>query len=191
MRTSRESLKSTGREQQVERRDRRVNRTRLVAILVALVALVPTVMLLTACPSPGGGGGGSASIGATWIEPEIMDDSVSIPTSEVENHRNVHFKVETDDRDMHFMAYVLNGQVHVRASVCPPCWGIAYSLDRDILVCDMCATTFSARTGDGIRGPCVNYPKAAVAYDAVAGSIVMSRADLSAAYEDTLEPGWP
>ncbi len=191
MRTKRETSKSTGGEQDFELRYRRVNRARLVVMLVALAALVPTVLLLTACPSPGDGGGGGASIGATWIEPEIMGDSVSIPTSEVENHRNVHFKVETDDRDMHFMAYVLNGQIHVRASVCPPCWGIAYSLDRDILVCDMCATTFSARTGDGIRGPCVNYPKAAVAYDTVDGSIVMSKADLSVAYNDTLQPGSP
>ncbi len=188
MRTNKETLKRTRREQELELHDRRVKRNRLVIMLVVLVA---TMVVGTACPSPGDGGRNNVSIGATWIEPHVVGGSVSIPVSEVENHRNVHFRVDTESGDMHFMAYMLDAQIHVRANVCPPCRGIGYSLDGDVLVCDMCATTFDARTGNGIKGACVNYPKAAVPYDIVAGSIVMNRADLSVAYQDTLEPGWP
>ncbi|MFU8796001.1 MAG: Fe-S-containing protein, partial [Dehalococcoidia bacterium] len=190
-RTKRGNPTGTGREQVFELHNRSVNRTRLAITVVVLAAFVATMVLLAACPGPGEGGLSSGSIVATWIEPQSAGDTVSIPVREVENHRNVHFTVETEDRDMHFMAYVLNGQIHVRASVCPPCWAKQYSLDNDILVCDMCATTFRARTGDGIRGACVNYPKASVAYEIVDGIIVMGRNDLIAAYENTLEPGWP
>ncbi len=171
-----------------ELRRTRTGRIRWVAIAAAIVVLAVLVVQLI---QPGGNGLSGGPIKAEWVEPHVEGDVVSISLADVERSRNIHFRVETDNRDMHFMAYKLNGQIHVRASVCPPCWGIEYSLDRDVLVCDMCGTTFRARTGDGIRGPCDDYPKAAVAYDAVAGSIVMSRADLSAAYEDTLEPGWP
>ena len=188
MGTKEETLNGTRREQEFELRNRRVKRNMLVIVLVVLVA---TMVVLTSCPSPGDGGLNNVSIGATWIEPHVVGDSVSIPVSEVENHRNVHFRIETESGDMNFMAYALNGQIHVRASVCPPCWGISYSLEKDVLVCDMCATTFRAATGDGIRGACVNYPKAAVPYETVAGSIVMNKADLIAAYQDTMEPGWP
>lgn len=128
---------------------------------------------------------------AVWIEPHVVGDIVSISVSEVENSRNVHFEVETQTGDMHFMAYILNGEIRVRASVCPPCQGIGYSLDKDILVCDTCATTFRAKTGDGIKGACVNYPKAGVPYETIDGSIVTKKADLLVAYENTLEPGWP
>ena len=188
MRTNKETLERTSREQDLKLYDRRVKWNRLVIMLVVLVV---TVAVVTSCPSPGDGGRNNVSIGATWIEPHVVGDSVSIQVSEVENHRNVHFRVGTESGDMHFMAYVLNGQIHVRASVCPPCRGIGYSLDKDVLVCDMCATTFSARTGDGIKGACVNYPKSAVPYDTVDGSIVMNKADFLIAYENTLAPGWP
>jgi len=164
------------------------SRVRWVAIAAAIVVLAVVIVNLVQSGDSTLNGG---PIKAEWVEPHVAGDVVSMSLAEVEQSGNVHFKVETEERDMHFMAYVLNGQIHVRASVCPPCWGIAYSLDRDILVCDMCATTFSARTGDGIRGPCVNYPKAAVAYETVDDSIVMSKTDLSLAYENTLEPGWP
>ena len=130
-------------------------------------------------------------IRAAWIEPQVGGDVVSFPVSEVENNRNIHFLVETQSRAMHFMAYVWNGKIYIRANVCPPCLGIGYSLRRGILVCDMCATTFEAATGDGIRGACVDYPKAAVPYEIIDGSIVTKKADLVVAYENTLEPGWP
>jgi hypothetical protein len=33
-------------------------------------------------------------------------------------------------------------------------------LNKDVLVCDRCGTRFKAKSGDGIDGACVDYPKA-------------------------------
>jgi hypothetical protein len=103
----------------------------------------------------------------------------------IEANWNTHFKAG----NMNFMAYMLDGQIMVRANVCPPCKSIGFTLDKNILVCDRCATTFSAPTGDGIQGACVDFPKAAVAYEIVGDNLVMKEADLVKAYEDTLSPG--
>ena len=93
--------------------------------------------------------------------------------------------------DMAFMAYELGGEVHVRANVCPPCRSIGFSLQKNILVCDTCRTTFEAKTGEGIEGACVDFPKASVPYEVTDGNIVMKGTDLIAAYQDTTEPGLP
>jgi uncharacterized membrane protein len=133
----------------------------------------------------------SGPIKAQWIEPQVNGDSVSIPVSEVENDWNTHFAVNTQTGKMTFMAYLLNNKIYVRANVCPPCRSIGYSLDGNILVCDRCATTFKADTGDGIQGACVNYPKALVPYQITNGNIVMKESDLTVAYQNTLNPNWP
>jgi len=139
----------------------------------------------TSPPSPPSG-----PIKATWIEPEVAGDTVSIPVSEVENNWNIHFKLETQGDDINFMAHLVDGEIYVRANICPPCRSIGYSLEGNILVCDTCATTFEAETGDGIEGACVDYPKAAVPYEISDGNIVMSEDDLLVAYQNTLNPGW-
>jgi len=138
----------------------------------------------TSTPPPSG------LIKATWIEPEVAGDTVSIPVSEVENNWNIHFKLETQSGDINFMAHLVDGEIYVRANICPPCRSIGYSLEGNILVCDTCATTFEAETGDGIEGACVDYPKASVPYEITDGNIVMSETDLIAAYQNTLNPGW-
>jgi len=114
---------------------------------------------------------------------------VAISLSEVEDNWNVHFNVNTQGEDMNFMAYVLDGDVYVRANVCPPCRSIGFSLEEAVLICDRCATTFGAETGDGINGACVDYPKASVPYEVSDGNVVMEGSDLIAAYEDTLVAG--
>jgi nitrite reductase/ring-hydroxylating ferredoxin subunit len=116
---------------------------------------------------------------------------VSIPVSEVENNWSVHFNLKTRDEDMNFMAYVLDGETHVRANVCPPCRSIGFSLEEAVLICDRCATTFRAKTGDGIEGACVDFPKASVPYNVSDGNVVMKSTDLITAYQDTIEPGLP
>ena len=133
----------------------------------------------------------SGPIKAKWIEPRVNGDTVSIPQSEVENNWNVHFKVDIQGSTETFMAYVLDGKIYVRANVCPPCRSIGYSLDKDVLVCDRCATRFKAKSGDGIDGACVNYPKALVPYEIAGGNLVMKNGDLVVAYQDTLKQGWP
>ena len=153
--------------------------------LVLLAMILSTVACNIFDPQSNG------PIKATWIEPQVASDTVSIPVSEVENNRNVHFNVEAQGEDMNFMAYVLDGEIHVRANVCPPCQSIGFSLEEAVLICDRCATTFRAKTGDGIEGACVDFPKAAVPYEINGGNIAMKSTDLIAAYQDTIEPGWP
>jgi nitrite reductase/ring-hydroxylating ferredoxin subunit len=137
----------------------------------------------------------SGPIEATWIEPQLEGDTVSIPVSEIEDNWNTHFKLRTEvDGEsvrLNFMAYILNGEIYVRANVCPPCRSVGYALENDILICDTCATTFNAKTGDGIGGACVDYPKATMPYKITNNQLVMNGADLITAYENTLEPGWP
>ena len=133
----------------------------------------------------------SGPIKAVWIEPQVDGSTLSIPQSEVEKNWNVHFKANIQDSTESFMAYLLGDKIYVRANVCPPCRSIGYSLDGNILVCDRCATLFQAKTGDGIKGACVDYPKALVPYEIVNGEVIMQQADLAVAYENTLKPGWP
>ncbi len=133
----------------------------------------------------------SGPIKAKIIEAQVNGDSVSIPVSEVESDWNTQFAVNAPAGNMNFMAYLLNNKIYVRADVCPPCRSIGYSLDGNILVCDRCATTFKADTGNGIQGACVNYPKALVPYEITNGNIIMKQVDLVVAYENTINPGWP
>jgi nitrite reductase/ring-hydroxylating ferredoxin subunit len=121
----------------------------------------------------------------------VLGDIISIPISEVENDKIMHFEFTTQDEDMTFMAYDLSGEIYVRANICPPCHSIGFSLQESTLVCDTCGTVFDARTGAGINGACVGYPKAAVAYEIGDGSIVMKGSDLLAAYQDTVNPAQP
>jgi nitrite reductase/ring-hydroxylating ferredoxin subunit len=131
----------------------------------------------------------SGPIKATWIDALLEGDIVSITLAEVKENWNNNFKLETADGTYNSMAYILNGELFVRANACPPCRSIGFSLDNDILVCDRCATTFDAVTGEGIGGACVDFPKASVAYEITSTSIVMSLDDLITSYEDTIEPG--
>lgn len=135
----------------------------------------------------------AGSIGATWIEAQVNGDNqtVSLPLSELESNWNTHFKLSTTDGDINFMAYVFDGEVYVRANICPPCKSVGFALDEAArkLICDRCATTFAAETGAGIAGACVDYPKASVAYEISGGNIVMAGSDLLGAHQETLLPG--
>ncbi len=131
----------------------------------------------------------SGPIKATWIDSLVEGDTLSISLTEVEENWNNNFKLETADGTRNFMTYILDGELIVRANVCPPCRSVGFSLAGDILVCDRCATTFNAVNGDGIRGACVDFPKAPVAYEITDSSIVMNIDDLVTAYEETIIPG--
>jgi uncharacterized membrane protein len=133
----------------------------------------------------------SGPIKAKLIEAQVNGDSVSIPVSAVESDWNTQFALNAQAGKMNFMAYLLNNKIYVRSDVCPPCRSIGYSLDGNTLVCDRCATTFKADTGNGIQGACVDYPKALVPYEIANGNIIMKQADLVVAYENTINPGWP
>ena len=187
---------------ELELSKKKAKRNRLMIISAVIVAIIgvgiyfavsgddgPTLTsppTSTTPPTPPSG-----PIEAVWIEPAVAGDTVSIPVSEVENNWNIHFRLPTQGDDINFMASIVDGEIYVRANACPPCGSIGFALQDDILVCDTCRTTFEAKTGDGIEGACVDYPKASVPYEITDGIIVMSEADLIVAYQDTLNPGWP
>jgi nitrite reductase/ring-hydroxylating ferredoxin subunit len=155
----------------------------LKKIILILVLLI-LVSSIVACSA--NGIQSNQRIKATWIEPQVVGDIISIPVSEVENDKIIHFEFRTQDKDMTFMAYDLSGETYVRANICPPCHSIGFSLQQSTLVCDTCGTVFDATTGAGINGACVDYPKAAVAYNMDNGNIIMKSIDLVAAYQDTV-----
>ena len=149
------------------------------------------LMTLSAVACSGNSTQDITPIKATWVTMQIAGDTASIPASEVETSKMTHFVLGTSAGDIAFMAYELGGKTHVRSNICPPCRSTSFSLKGDILVCDTCATTFDAKTGEGIKGACVDYPKAPVQYETIDGNIVMAGDDLIAAYQNTLKPGLP
>jgi nitrite reductase/ring-hydroxylating ferredoxin subunit len=168
--------------------NRKENKQMLRRIIVGAL-LLSLALIIVGCSGPTSNPTPSGPIKATLIEPQVVGDTISVPVSEVEDKWNTHFRVETQDGNMTFMAYTVGGEIYVRANICPPCHSTGFSLKEAVLVCDRCATTFSAKTGVGISGACVGYPKAAVAYEISDGNIVMKSVDLITAYQDTIEPG--
>jgi nitrite reductase/ring-hydroxylating ferredoxin subunit len=157
-----------------------------IILILASVMLVSSIVACSANDTQTG-----QLTKATWTNPQVLGDIISIPISEVENDKIMHFEFTAQDKDMTFMAYDLSGEIYVRANICPPCRSIGFSLQQSTLVCDTCGTVFDAKTGAGINGACVGYPKAAVAYEIRDGRIVMKGSDLLAAYQDTVNPAQP
>jgi nitrite reductase/ring-hydroxylating ferredoxin subunit len=153
--------------------------------IIPILVLLALVSSIVACSD--NGTQSNQLIKATWIEPQVVGDTISIPASEVESDTITHFKFRAQDEDMTFMAYDLSGEIYVRANICPPCHSIGFSLQQSTLVCDTCGTVFDAKTGAGINGACVAYPKAAVAYKIDNGNIIMKGSDLVAAYQNTVK----
>ena len=155
------------------------------AVAATTIPQTQPVPPATTAPKPAG------PIKAKEITPSVSNDTVSIPVKVVQDNWNNHFLVNAPGGTMGFMAYVLDNVIYVRASICPPCRGKTYTLDGNTLVCDVCATTFNAKTGIGIAGACVNYPKASVPYTVADGNVIMKVNDLATAYQNTLKPGLP
>ena len=153
--------------------------------LILILVLLMLVSSMVACSD--NGTQSNQRIKATWINPQVLGDIISIPVSEVENDKITHFDFRAQDKKMTFMAYDLSGETYVRANICPPCHSIGFSLQQSTLVCDTCGTVFDAKTGAGINGACVAYPKAAVAYKIDNGNIIMKGSDLVAAYQNTVK----
>jgi len=160
---------------------------------IALMSILLAAVVTAACSNgdTGGNGGVTGIVSPTWITAQQNGDTVSIPVSELDGGKMLHFSITYQNDDMAFMAYKLGGDYYVRANVCPPCGSIGFSLDGDALVCDSCRTRFEAHTGEGISGACVNYPKAEVAHEISGASVTMEMDDLVTAYENTISAGWP
>jgi nitrite reductase/ring-hydroxylating ferredoxin subunit len=156
-----------------------------------LVAAVVSLSLVIGLAGCAGTSVAADPISPKWVQAFPDGDSITLPLADVENYGNVHFKVTSGGDTAAFMAYQGTDGIVVRANVCPPCRSQGFSLAGDVLVCDTCATTFEADTGDGIQGACVDFPKAEVAYTTVGGNVVMTKADLFQAYQNTNNPGRP
>ncbi len=154
--------------------------------IIPILVLLSLILVSSIVACSGNGTQSSQRIEATWINPQVLGGIISIPISEVENDRIIHFEFRAQDKDMTFMAYDLSGEIYVRANICPPCHSIGFSLQESTLVCDTCGTVFDAKTGAGINGACVGYPKASVPYEINGGNITMQGTDLVIAYQDTI-----
>lgn len=180
-------------------------KTKVIRLIVFLVLIV-VVIILAACSAGTGNQikvpttnlsnpdlttAPSSKVSPTWVTPELADFMVVVPLDVVQNKINTHFEVALEIGKAYFMAYAYGGKTYVRADICPPCRSISYSLIKDSLVCDSCGTSFKAVDGTGIKGACVNYPKASVPYETVDGKILMNKADLTIAYQNTLGLGSP
>lgn len=148
------------------------------AIAVVIAGVILT-MGLASCSS----GGNVRQVG---INVQVTGDTVKIPVSEVNKNINTRFSLPVEGGTMTFMAYKYDGLVNVRADICPPCRSQSFTLTKGTLVCDACGTVFSASTGKGIRGACVAFPKESASYQVNGDSIVVSKASLIKAYNDTL-----
>ena len=163
---------------------------KVAAMGMLLVALA--LIVTASCAFFSGSGGQAPLIRPTWIEPQVSGKTVSIPVSEVEKNTMTHFRIPAaTGGSLTFMAYTLDGKIQVRADVCPPCRSTSFSLSGEVLICDTCSTKFNAVNGDGISGACVNYPKAAIAYENANGNIVMNGDAMVTAYQNTIAPGQP
>jgi nitrite reductase/ring-hydroxylating ferredoxin subunit len=175
-------------------------------LLISIIPLVLTALLILVGCTPGG----TTSVGITpgttqeaagvsssdsklykpaWITPEISGEQVSMLLNDVTGSKMAHFWITLPSGKESFMAYRLDGVTYVRANICPPCRSTSFSLEKGILVCDTCGTRFNAKTGQGISGACVNYPKAEVAAELKDGKLLMTQAGLVAAYAETLKIG--
>ena len=156
---------------------------------------VPSTPLVSTTPPPRASvtppRSNNQRIKATWIEPGKEGDYLTISVSELNKDTIIHFALDTPDGAMPFMAYVFEGNTYVRANICVPCRSYNFSLQGNILICDTCGTQFSAKTGEGVGGPCVKYPKAAVNWETKGENIIVKNGDLTAAFFNTLSPGLP
>ncbi|MEL4306173.1 Fe-S-containing protein [Methanococcoides sp. LMO-2] len=128
-------------------------------------------------------------VSATWIEPQLIDDTVVIPVQTIEESMNTHFKMETSAGEIAVMAYMLGDEIVVRSNVCPPCGSIGFSLQDELLICDACRTTFDTGTGQGIQGACVDYPKENIPYEETEGNVMIKIDDIVIAHMNTVQRG--
>jgi nitrite reductase/ring-hydroxylating ferredoxin subunit len=142
------------------------------------------------CCGASGNRGGTASVAKpVWIDASVDGDIVAIPVSQVENDGIVNFRVAHQGTNMAFMAYELGQQIYLRPALCPPCRSESFSLDKDVLDCDTCHTTFDAVTGEGLKGACRDYPKAEVQYSVDGDKLTIDVGNLVTAYQETKNPG--
>ena len=186
-----------------------MSRTSILKILVPVALAV--VIVLTGCSGKGAGQAttpgvttpgttltnpaSSAGVSSTdstrykptWVEPAFSGEQAAISLSIIEASKMAHFRVTLPSGNEAFMAYKLDGITYIRADICPPCRSTSFSLQKGVLVCDTCGTKFEAKTGKGISGACVRYPKSEVKYELREGNLTTNLTELAVAYAETLK----
>ena len=119
----------------------------------------------------------------------VTGEQIIVPLSTIEQGKMVHFYANMSSSKEAFMAYKMDGVIYIRANICVPCRSYSFSLEKGVLVCDTCGTRFNAKTGIGISGACVSYPKSPAVFHLTGGDVVTNLADLASAYADTLQLG--
>jgi nitrite reductase/ring-hydroxylating ferredoxin subunit len=167
-----------------------LNMLRKSIMLGVLLVLSFIILAVSACSSRAEGAGNANSVTAkqTAIKAVSINDLVSVPLSDVEKYTNTRFQVNTGSTPLTFMAYQYAGKTYVRADICPPCRSESFTLTNGTLVCDRCGTVFNAGTGAGIKGACVQFAKQSVPFEIKDGNMLMKANDLTAAYQNTLNP---
>ncbi len=173
---------------------------RATLALIVIVIGVLVTLALSSCsstsqtaPEAGGAvaptGNPTKPVPPTTLSAQVIGDTVAILLSDVTSKINTRLAVNTPEGQMSYMAYVWNGEVYVRAAICPPCGSRSFTLTRGTLVCNACGTVFDAVTGKGKSGTCRRYAKEDAPYQVSGYSILMKMSDLVAAYKNTLTPG--
>ena len=118
------------------------------------------------------------------FSPTVSGSTVSLSMSDVSQAGNGKFAVN----NMSFMAYLMDGKYYIRANVCVPCGSKIFTLKNGTLICGSCGTVFNATTGAGMSGvpACKTYTKKAAVFTTDGGNLVMTLADLTTAYQNTL-----
>jgi uncharacterized membrane protein len=160
-----------------------------LAALLLIIGLASCSSNSTGAVSTTPAGEPADAVKQVTIDVQTTVDTVVIPLDTVTLNVNTRFKLATAEGEMTFMAYVRDGQPDVRADICPPCRSRSFTLYKGTLVCDACGTVFDAANGRGIQGACVAYPKEAAPYQVSGNNIIVTKASLVTAYNNTLAYG--
>lgn len=119
-----------------------------------------------------------------WAEPVIDGGGVSIPLPVATLDDHFHFEVPGSSGPMGFIAYQVDGQFHIRASVCPNCGATPVEYGTSELVCSSCGEAFNLRTGAALTGG-QGYPEGSISACVIDDYLTSTLHSLTLAYERT------
>jgi uncharacterized membrane protein len=106
------------------------------------------------------------------VNPE--NGEIKIETSSVDDGEIHYFKTEDDEQGFFILKNTKN-QIVTRISLCEPCDGTSFHLDKagKIIVCDECGTTWDTNEFKGISGGCTEDPPPPLEHSEVDGFIII------------------
>jgi len=119
-----------------------------------------------------------------WADPIFDGGSVSIPLPVATLGNHFHFEVPGSSGPMGFVAYLLDGQLYIRASVCPNCGGAPIDYGASELVCSSCGEAFNLQTGAALTGG-HGYPEGSISVCVIDEYFTSTLHSLTVAYERT------